>query len=74
MDDAENQTAEVTNEYTNLVCMCCGHIQPVQSHQLPSRCEYCRESFNSRGYLLIADTPAAEDLSQPVLDSRTSTP
>ncbi len=70
MDDAEARKAD---EYTNLVCMCCGHIQPVQCDQLPSRCENCRESFNSHGYLLIAETPDAEDLSQSVLDSRAST-
>ena len=55
--------------HTNLVCLCCGHIQPVQRDQLPSCCEHCQESFAGWGYLLD-DTSDAEELSQEVLDSR----
>jgi hypothetical protein len=55
--------------HTNLVCMSCGHIQPVQRDQLPSRCENCSNRFTVSGYLLD-DTTAAEDLSQEVLDNK----
>jgi ribosomal protein L37AE/L43A len=58
-----------TEIHTNLVCLCCRHIQPVRRDQLPSRCEHCRESFAGWGYLLD-DTGDAEELSQEVLDSR----
>ena len=58
--------------HTNLVCMCCGHIQPVQRDQLPARCEHCHESFNAHGYFLQDDTTEAETASQGVLDSGTS--
>ncbi len=58
--------------HTNLVCMRCGHIQPIQRDQMPSRCEYCRESFTAHGYFLHDDTTDAEELSQDVLDARTS--
>ena len=58
--------------HTNLVCMCCGHIQPVPRDQLPARCEHCRESFNAHGYFLQDDTTEAETASQGVLDSGTS--
>jgi hypothetical protein len=54
---------------TNLVCMSCGHIQPVQRDQLPSRCESCRNRFTVRGYLLD-DTTDAQELSQEVLDNK----
>jgi len=54
--------------HTNLICMCCGHIQPVSRDQLPSRCECCREPFAGHGYLLD-DTSDAERLSQEVLGS-----
>ena len=54
--------------HTNLICMCCGHIQPVSRDQLPSRCECCREPFAGHGYLLD-NTSDAERLSQEVLDS-----
>ena len=60
--------------HTNLVCMCCGHIQPVQRDQLPSRCENCRESFTAHGYFLEDYASDAEELSQEVLDRRTSPP
>jgi hypothetical protein len=56
--------------HTNLVCMCCGHIQPVQRDQLPSRCEHCRESFFVHGYLLDEETTDAEELSQEVLNAK----
>jgi Fe2+ or Zn2+ uptake regulation protein len=55
--------------HTNLVCMSCGHIQPVQRDQLPSRCENCRGRFTVHGYLLDDTTDAAE-LSQEVLDNK----
>lgn len=55
--------------HTNLVCMSCGHIQPVQRDQLPSRCEHCRSRFTVNGYLLD-DTTDAEELSQEVLDTK----
>jgi Fe2+ or Zn2+ uptake regulation protein len=60
--------------HTNLVCMCCGHIQPVQRDQLPSRCENCRESFTAHGYFLEDYGTDAEELSQEVLDRRASLP
>lgn len=60
---------EQADSHTNLVCMCCGHIQPVRRDQLPSRCEHCRESFTGCGYLLD-DASDAEALSQEVLDSK----
>ncbi|HEX4836958.1 MAG TPA: hypothetical protein VFV03_00315 [Solirubrobacteraceae bacterium] len=56
--------------HINLICMCCGHIQPVSREQIPSRCEHCREAFNTHGYLLDEDTAAAEEHSQEVLDTR----
>ncbi len=59
---------EQTDSHTNLVCMSCGHIQPVRRDQLPSRWEHCRESFTGCGYLLD-DASDAEALSQEVLDS-----
>ncbi len=55
--------------HTNLVCMSCGHIQPVQRDQLPSRCEHCSNRFTVSGYLLD-DTTEAEELSQEVLDNK----
>lgn len=58
--------------HTNLVCMCCGHIQPVQRDQLPARCENCRESFTAHGYFLDDCASEAEELSQEVLDRSTS--
>jgi len=58
------------SDHTNLVCMCCGHIQPVQRDQLPSRCENCRESFTAHGYFLDLETTDAEEASQSVLDRR----
>ena len=64
--------AKRMSAHTNLVCMCCGHIQPVQRDQLPARCEHCRESFNAHGYFLQDDTTEAETASQGVLDSGTS--
>jgi hypothetical protein len=54
--------------HTNLICMCCGHIQAVQRDRLPPRCGRCRESFTAHGYLLD-NTTGAEQLSQEVLDS-----
>ena len=63
--------------HTNLVCICCGHIQPVQPvqrDQLPSRCENCRESFTAHGYFLEDYGTDAEELSQEVLDRRASLP
>jgi hypothetical protein len=48
--------------------MCCGHIQPVQRDQLPSRCEHCREAFAAHGYFLDDFTTDAEEVSQDVLD------
>jgi hypothetical protein len=58
--------------HSNLVCMCCGHIQPVQRDQMPSRCENCRESFAAHGYFLHDDTTDAEEASQDVLDTTAS--
>jgi hypothetical protein len=58
------------NDHTNVVCMCCGHIQPVQRDQIPSRCENCRESFTAHGYFLHDDDADAEEASQDVLDAR----
>ena len=55
--------------HTNLVCMCCGHIQPVQRDQLPSRCEHCRESFTAHGYFLDDFTTDAEEVSHDILDT-----
>jgi DNA-directed RNA polymerase subunit RPC12/RpoP len=55
--------------HTKLVCMSCGHIQPVRRDQLPSRCENCRSRFTVHGYLLD-DTTDAEELSQEVLDNK----
>ncbi len=63
---------EQIGRHTNLVCMCCGHIQPVQPDQLPSRCENCREAFSPHGYFLDPDTTDAEEVSQNVLDRRVS--
>jgi hypothetical protein len=60
---------EHASGHTNLVCLSCGHIQPVQRDQLPSRCEHCRESFTGCGYLLD-DASDADELSQEVLDSK----
>jgi hypothetical protein len=60
------------SDHTNLVCMCCGHIQPVHRHQLPSRCEHCRESFLAHGYFLDDDTADAEEVSQHLLDTTAS--
>ena|GEM_PF-4431072 len=59
---------EQAHSHTNLVCLCCGHIQPVQRDHLPSHCEHCRESFAGRGYLLD-DTSNPTALAQEVLDS-----
>jgi hypothetical protein len=56
--------------HTHLVCMRCGHMQPVPRDQLPSRCENCRESFAAHGYFLHDDTTDAEEVSQDVLDTR----
>ncbi len=56
--------------HTNLVCMRCGHIQPVQREQMPSRCENCRESFIAHGYFLEDCSADAQELSQEVLDTR----
>jgi hypothetical protein len=64
--------AKRMSAHTNLVCMCCGHIQPVQRDQLPSRCEHCREAFAAHGYFLDADTTDAEEVSQGILDTRVS--
>lgn len=61
--------AEQAGSHTNLVCLCCSHIQPVRRDQLPSRCEHCRQSFAGCGYLLD-DVSDAEELSQEVLDSK----
>lgn len=58
--------------HTNLVCMRCWYTQPVQRDQLPSRCEYCRESFTAHGYFLHDDSPDAKELSQDVLGGRAS--
>jgi hypothetical protein len=63
-------TEEQIAVHTNLVCMCCGHIQRVQRDQLPSRCEHCRESFLVHGYLLDDETNDAEELSQEVLNAK----
>lgn len=60
------------SDHTNLVCMCCGHIQPVQRDQLPSRCEHCRESFAAHGYFLDDDTTDAGEVSQHILDTTAS--
>jgi len=60
------------SDHTNLVCMCCGHVQPVQRDQLPSRCEHCRESFAAHGYFLDDFTTDAEDISQDILVTRAS--
>lgn len=60
---------EQADSHTNLVCMCCGHIQPVRRDELPSRCEHCRASFTGCGYLLD-DASDAEPLSEEVLDSK----
>jgi hypothetical protein len=60
------------SDHTNLVCMCCGHIQPVQRDQLPSRCEHCRESFLAHGYFLDAFTTDAGEVSQDILDTTAS--
>ena len=60
---------EQADSHTNLVCMSCGHIQPVRRDQLPSRCEHCRASFTGCGYLLD-DASDAEALSEEVLDSK----
>lgn len=60
-------------DHTNVVCMCCGHIQPVQRDQIPSRCEHCRESFTAHGYFLYDDDTDAEEASQDVLDARANT-
>jgi Fe2+ or Zn2+ uptake regulation protein len=68
---AEHEQVEF---HTNLVCMCCGHIQPLQRDQLPSRCENCRESFTAHGYFLEDYGTDAEELSQEVLDRRASLP
>ena len=59
------------SDHANLVCMNCGHIQPVQRDQLPSRCEDCRESFTAHGYFIHDDTADAEEVSQDVLDIST---
>jgi len=56
--------------HTNLVCMSCGHVQPIQRDQMPSRCENCRESFSAHGYFLQDNLTDAEELSQDVLDTR----
>jgi hypothetical protein len=58
--------------HTNLVCMCCGHIQPAQRDRLPSRCEHCLESFAAHGYFLDEDTTGAEEVSQDILDTTAS--
>ena len=60
---------EQLGAYTNLVCMSCGHIQPVRRDELPSCCENCHRRFTVHGYLLD-DTTDAEDLSQEVLDNK----
>lgn len=70
MNITNTAAVEDIGGHTNLVCMCCGHIQPVQRDQLPSRCENCRESFTVHGYHLDADTGDAEELSQEVLSTR----
>lgn len=69
MSITSTATVEQADSHTNLVCMCCGHIQPVRRDQLPSRCEHCRASFTGCGYLLD-DANDAEALSQEVLDSK----
>ena len=71
MNNARISVDEPNAAHTNLVCMCCGHIQPVQREELPARCEHCRESFTVHGYLLDDDTGDAEELSQEVLNART---
>jgi hypothetical protein len=59
-------------EHTNLVCMCCGHIQPVQRDQLSSHCENCREAFTVHGYHLNDDARLpARDAQQLVLSEPT---
>lgn len=68
---AEDEPVEL---HTNLVCVCCGHIQPVERDQLPSRCENCRESFTAHGYFLEDYGTDAEELSQEVLDRTASLP
>jgi hypothetical protein len=60
------------SDHTNLVCMCCGHIHPVQRDQLPSRCEHCRESFLAHGYFLDDFTTDAGEVSQDILDTTAS--
>jgi len=56
-------------EDTNLVCLCCGHIQAVQRDRRPSRCAGCREPFSAHGYLLD-DGEDASALSEEVLTSK----
>lgn len=63
---------EQTGSYTNLICMCCGHIQPVRRERMPARCEHCRESFTAHGYFLEDYDADVERLSQEVLDRRAS--
>lgn len=69
MNDALVALDDPVAAQTNLVCMSCGHIQPVRRDQLPSRCESCRNRFTGSGYLLD-DTTDAEELSQEVLDNK----
>ncbi|HTD09995.1 MAG TPA: hypothetical protein VK680_14000 [Solirubrobacteraceae bacterium] len=70
MNSTRGSAEERSTVHTNLVCMCCGHIQPVRRDRLPSRCEHCRESFLVHGYLLDEETTDAEDLSQEVLNAK----
>ena len=74
MNATHSAVDEQIEIHANLVCMCCGHIQPVRRDQLPSRCENCRESFTAHGYFLEDYASDAEELSQEVLDRRTSLP
>ncbi len=67
--DCHCRKARHMSDHTNLVCMYCGHIQPVQSDQIPSHYEHCRESFTAHGYFLLDDTTDAEDLSQDASDT-----